>query len=113
MEYQSRLNRSVKEKKIKVLNDLERDEKNINTYDMRPPRKATGLPPISLILRWHESKRPVDVGAVAVGPMICAGERNILTRLLKLSIFVNVLKIILVAFLKMSSCQQCFKNFSP
>lgn len=64
-----------------------------NTYDMRPPRNATGLPPISLIFRWHESNRPeVVVGAVAVGPMMCAGDRNILTRLLKPSIFVNVLK---------------------
>ncbi|CRL06528.1 CLUMA_CG019661, isoform A [Clunio marinus] len=43
----------------------------VNTYDMRPPRNATG--PISLIFRWHESNRPeVVVGAVAVGPIICA-----------------------------------------
>lgn len=56
---------------------------------MRPPKKATGA--ISLIFLWHESNRPeVVVGAVAVGPIMCAGDRNILTRLLKPSIFVNV-----------------------
>lgn len=73
---------------------------SFNTYDMRPPRNATGLPPISLIFRWHESNRPdVVVGDAAVGPMMCAGDRNILTRLLKPSIFVNVLEIFFTSLL--------------
>lgn len=100
-------------RRVKVLNTLKREEKESNTYDMRPPRKATGLPPISLILRWHESNRPdVVVGAVAVGPIICAGDRNILTRLFKPSIFVNVLKILSVAFSKIVlSSNMVFKSF--
>jgi hypothetical protein len=74
--------------------------KSAGTYDMRPPRKATGLPPISLIFRWHESNRPeVVVGAVAVGPMMCAGDLNILTRPFRPSSFVNVLKFSLVVAL--------------
>lgn len=59
------------------------------TYDIRPPRNATGLPPISLIFRWHESNKPDVVGG-AVGPIMCPGDRNILTRLLKRSIVVIV-----------------------
>lgn len=61
-----------------------------NTYDIRPPKNAK-FPPISLILRWHESKRPDVVVAGVVGPIICAGERSIFTRPLRLSIFGNVL----------------------
>lgn len=60
---------------------------------MRPPKNAK-FPPISLILRWHESKRPDVVVVVVegvVGPIICAGERSIFTRPLRLSIFGNVL----------------------
>lgn len=69
-----------------------------NTYDMRPPRKATGLPPISLIFRWHESNRP-EVVVGAVGPIICAGDRSILTRLFKPSIFVSVSVLMFIACL--------------
>lgn len=67
-----------------------RDNKWNNTYDIRPPKNAK-LPPISLIFRWHESNKPDVVVAGAVGPIICAGDRNILTRPLRLSIFGNVL----------------------
>lgn len=57
---------------------------------MRPPKNAK-LPPISLIFRWHESNKPDVVVAGVVGPIMCAGDRSILTRPLRLSIFGNVL----------------------
>lgn len=69
---------------------------------MRPPKNAK-FPPISLIFRWHESNRPdVVVVAGVVGPIMCAGDRNILTRPLRLSIFGNVLTEFL-SLLKFSS----------
>lgn len=41
------------------------------TYATKPPRKATGPPPIRRILRWQESKRDVrdDGGVWDVGDM--------------------------------------------
>jgi len=67
------------------------DNNRNDTYDIRPPKNAK-LPPISLIFRWHESNKP-DVVLVAgvCGPIMCAGDRSILTRPLRLSIFGNVL----------------------
>lgn len=77
---------------------------------MRPPKKATGA--ISLIFLWHESNRPeVVVGAVAVGPIMCAGDRNILTRPLTPSIFVNVLNFFLCRRLNKNNFFCCFKFF--
>lgn len=62
----------------------------INTYATKPPKKATGPPPIKRIFRWHESKSddracaggdgwvcipimPPDVGP---WPTMCEGDRN-------------------------------------
>lgn len=61
------------------------------TYATKPPKKATGPPPIKRILRWHESNSddracaggdgwvcmpiiPADVGP---WPTMCEGDRNI------------------------------------
>lgn len=69
------------------------------TYATKPPKKATGTPPIKRIFRWHESNRdgracvggdgwvcmpiiPPDVGP---WPTICEGDRNIFLRFFFLS----------------------------
>lgn len=96
-----------------------------DTYATKPPKNATGPPPIRRIFRWHESKSDVRacVGGVVwacmpiippdVGPWptICAGDLNIVlhkwnTLFLRPTCFLNS-KIFFLF------CPTNFKRFPP
>lgn len=87
------LNWVVKQKQVekKMKPRKQKQQKVSWTYATKPPKKATGPPPIKRILRWHESKSddracaggdgwvcipiiPPDVGP---WPTMCDGDRNI------------------------------------